>query len=241
MIPDQLAVNDLKVSPLDPKIQTFLKTFRIRKIEVEEVPNGIRIDMRQTGFPNVWVDIYTLKSNPDHVRAKIEKKGDINDSIEAELKRIRLKLQNELLGVATVGTFTSLGKRGDAHYFYSHLQMAKKTGELAIVQKGAKHALDQLKDVDAKSFRMGLDEMGLPRSSKLRLALTRIYRETEDVEEMLTVLVQEAGVIAKTGEWKQLKDIKEENKIPHMSIIIELLWKSVAKERLIRTLEDIHN
>ncbi|MFZ7127901.1 MAG: hypothetical protein ACOWWM_17225 [Desulfobacterales bacterium] len=208
---------------------------------MQETSNGIRVDLGSAGFPDVWVDIYALKSNPDHVRAKIQKKIDDTEAIESELKRIRMKLQNELLGVATVGAFASLGQRSDVHYFYAHIQMAKKTGDLSVVQKGAKQALDQLKEVDAKSFRLGLDEIGLPRSSQLRLALTRIFRESADIEEMLTVLVQEAGVIAKTDEWKTLKDIKEENQIPHMSIIVELFWKAVAKERLIKTLEDIHN
>lgn len=226
---------------MDPKIRTLLQSLRIRKFEVDEIPSGIRIDMQPIGFPDVRVDIYALRSNPDHLRAKIQKKGEIGDGIDSELKKIRQKLQNELIGVATFGSFTSLGKRGDAHYFYAHVQMAKKTGDLAVVQKGAKQALAQLKGVDSKSFRMGLDEIGLPRSSQLRLALTRIFRESDDIEEMLTVLVQEAGVVSKTEEWKVLKEIKEENQIPRISILIELLWKAVAKERLIRTLEDIHN
>ena len=81
----------------------------------------------------------------------------------------------------------------------------------------------------------------MPRSSKVRLALTRIFRESDDIEEMLTVVVQEAGVIAKSNEWRLLKQVKEESDVVHLNIIIELLWKAVAKERLIKTLEDIHN
>ncbi len=226
---------------MDPKIQTLADTFRIRKIDIEASSNGIRIDLGRIGISGLHLDIYALRSNPDHVRAKIEKSGEVGDDFENQLKKVRLKLQNELLGVASVGPFTSLGKRGDAHYFYAHLQMVKKTSDLAVVQKGAKQALEQLKGVDGKVFRQGLDAIGLPRSGLLRLALTRIFRESGDLEEMLTVLVQEASVIAKTDEWKALKEIKDNNKIPHMSIIIELLWKAVAKERLIRTLEDIHN
>jgi hypothetical protein len=226
---------------VDPKIETLLKSLRIRKVDAEVSKNGIRIDLGDSGFQDVYVDIYVLRSNPDHVRAKIQKKGKIESNIESELKKIRMKLQHELLGVANVGSFASLGKRGDAHYYYAHLQMTQKKGDLAVVQKGAKQALDQMKGVDAKSFRTGLDDIGLSRSSHLRMALTRIFRESDEIEEMLSVLVHEAGVIANTDEWKMLKEIKENNKLSNMSIIVELLWKAVARERLIRTLEDIHN
>jgi hypothetical protein len=58
---------------------------------------------------------------------------------------------------------------------------------------------------------------------------------------MLTVVVQEAGIIAKTADWRLLKDVKENSDVAYLNIIVELLWKAVAKERLIKTLEDIHN
>jgi len=53
--------------------------------------------------------------------------------------------------------------------------------------------------------------------------------------------VQEAGIIAKSHDWRLLKEVKENSDVPYLNIIIELLWKAVAKERLIKTLEDIHN
>jgi hypothetical protein len=58
---------------------------------------------------------------------------------------------------------------------------------------------------------------------------------------MLTVVVQEAGIIAKSSDWRLLKEVKENSDVSYLNIIIELLWKAVAKERLIKTLEDIHN
>ena len=58
---------------------------------------------------------------------------------------------------------------------------------------------------------------------------------------MLSVVVQEAGVIAKSSDWRQLKDIKEQNSSSFLTVVIDILWKAVAKERLIKTLEDIQN
>ncbi len=215
---------------------------KIRQVDIEETTGGIRINLVEGSVPSATIDIYALRSNPDHLRAKIRGSQEIPEMSDTELKRVRIKLQNELLGVANVGAFTSLGRRGEAHYYYAHITMSKKsTTDLTMVQKGAEQALEQLKGVDAGTFRKGLDQIGLPRSSKIRLALTRIFRESGDIEEMLTVVVQEAGIVAKSNDWRLLKDIREKNEIPYLNIVVELLWKAVAKERLIKTLEDIHN
>jgi hypothetical protein len=226
---------------LDDKIKTIQKSLRIRKVNVDEVSNGIRVHLRDAGFPALNVDIYTLRTNPDHLRAKIKGADDLPEIADQDLKKIRIKLQNDLLGVASVGTFTSLGRRGGAHYYYAHITMSKKSADLVLIQKGAQHALEQLKGIDAGMFRKGLDQLGLPRSSKVRLSLTRIFRESDNIEEMLTVVVQEAGIIAKSPDWRLLKQVKENSDVAYLNIIVELLWKAVAKERLIKTLEDIHN
>lgn len=226
---------------MDEKIETIQKSLRIRKVDVQEIANGIRIKLKDPGLPSLGVDIYTLRTNPDHLRAKIKGADDCPEVSDNDLKKIRIKLQNDLLGIATVGTFTSLGRRGEAHYYYAHITMSKKSADLVLIQKGAQHALEQLKGVDAGRFRKGLDQLGLPRSSKVRLALTRVFRESDNIEEMLTVVTQEAGIIAKSPDWRLLKQIKEANDVDYLNIIIELLWKAVAKERLIQTLEDIHN
>lgn len=227
---------------MDPKIATIHKALRIRKIAVEEIQGGIRIHLTDPGYPRSIIDIYALRSNPDHVRAKIKQEHESDQIGEGELKKIRLKLQNELLGVANVGAFASLGQRGEAHYYYAHITMSKKrSSDLMLVQKGAEEALEQLKAMDPGTFRKALDDLGLPRSSLLRLALMRIARESMDIEEMLSVVNQEAEVIGKSDDWKILKEVKDNNLTPFMSFIVDLLWKAVAKERLRKTLEDIHN
>ena len=226
---------------MDDKIKTIQKSLRIRKVDVEETSNGIRVHLKDAGVPSLNVDIYTLRTNPDHLRAKIRGADDLPEISDQDLKKVRIKLQNDLLGVASVGTFTSLGRRGESHYYYAHITMSKKSSDLVLVQKGAQHALEQLKGIDAGTFRKGLDQLGLPRSSKVRLGLTRIFRESDNIEEMLTVVVQEAGIIAKSPDWRMLKQIKEDSDVAYLNIVVELLWKAVAKERLIKTLEDIHN
>lgn len=226
---------------LDSKLKTIFQALRIRQVDVESSAGVIRVTFLWSDRPT-RIDIYVLRSNPDHLRAKIKGTEQYPEISDADLKRVRIKLQNELLGVANVGTFTSLGRRGEVHYYYAHITMNQKSpADLNLAQKGAQQALEQLKGIDAGRFRRGLDQLGLPRSSKARLALTRIFRESADLEEMLTVVVQEAGIIAKSSDWRVLKDMREKNEIPYLNIVVELLWKAVAKERLIKTLEDIQN
>lgn len=226
---------------LDAKLKTISQALRIRQVDVEVSTGGIRVTFILDSNP-IDIDIYVLRSNPDHLRAKIRGTDQSPEISDADLKRIHIKLQNEILGIANVGPFTSLGRRTDVYYYYAHITMANKSSaDLTLVQKGAQHALDQLKGIDSGNFRKGLDQLGLPRSSKVRLALTRIFRESADIEEMLTMVVQEAGIIANSNDWQILKDIREKNEIPYLNIVVELLWKTVAKERLIKTLEDIHN
>ena len=101
---------------MDSKIQTIQKSLRIRKVDTQEISNGIRIKLDNAGLlPPLSVDIYTLRSNPDHLRAKIKGGDDSPEVSDSDLKKIRIKLQNDLLGVASVGTFTSLGRQ----IFYS--------------------------------------------------------------------------------------------------------------------------
>jgi hypothetical protein len=226
---------------LDPKIKAIYNALRMRKMDLAEIPNGIRLSLSETGLPTISVDFYALRSNPDHLRAKIRGEESLADISDANLKKVRAKLQNALLGVANVGVFASLGRRGEAHYYYAHITMSKMSTDLTLVQKGAQQALEELKGIEPGAFRKALDGLGLPRSSQVRLSLTRIFRESADIEEMLSVVVQEAGVIAKSAEWRQLKEIKDQNSTPFLTVVIDILWKAVAKERLIKTLEDIQN
>jgi len=78
---------------LDTKIQTIQKSLRIRKVDAQEISNGIRIKLNNAGLPPVNIDIYTLRSNPDHLRAKIKGGDDSPEVSDNDLKKIRIKLQ----------------------------------------------------------------------------------------------------------------------------------------------------
>jgi hypothetical protein len=88
----------------------------------------------------------------------------------------------------------------------------------------AEEALIQINDVDSKMVREGLDTLGLPRSSPVRHALTRIFRDCVGTDELLTTVVQEAEKLNNPEDKLLITTLKEENKIPFMHNIIRLLW-----------------
>ena len=92
-------------------------------------------------------------------------------------------------------------------------------------QARAEAALVQIDDVDSKMLREGLDSLGLPRSSAVRHALTRIFRDCIGTDELLNTVVQEAEKLNGPKDQSLITTLKEENKIPFMHDIIHLLWE----------------
>ena len=93
----------------------------------------------------------------------------------------------------------------------------------------AKKAVSQVNAIDSRRFREALDNLGLKRSSVLRVALSRIHREAVDAEQLKAAVEKEAGTIANPADKNALNKLKEENQVPFMQEMIELLWQSVNK------------
>lgn len=94
----------------------------------------------------------------------------------------------------------------------------------------AKKAVSQVNAIDSRRFREALDNLGLKRSSVLRVALSRIHREAVDVKQLKAAVEKEAGTVANPAERNALNKLKEENQVPFMQEMIELLWQSVNKQ-----------
>lgn len=93
--------------------------------------------------------------------------------------------------------------------------------------------VELLEPVDAKMFRNGVDLLGLPRSSILRLSLTRIYRSAMDPVELKTAIAQEAEKIVAQSDKDALQEIKEKNKTEFLDPVIHALWGAACGEMTI--------
>ncbi len=237
---------------MDPKIDRIRDTLESRGFDVETTENGISVMPDSIGVPGGSLEFYTLKKNPTQIRARLGKKlanyFPDSDKISAlcmhslsGLEYTRSKLKEGLLGVAGIGRFYYFGCRNDIHYYYACVTLAEEPEEEILRSTLTKKALHQLNGVDSKIFRTGLDTMGLPRSSLVRLALTRIFRGATDSEEFLNVLSEEANRIAGSEEWKYVRELAKENKDPFLSYILLLLWEEISRIFMKKAWETLHN
>jgi hypothetical protein len=91
----------------------------------------------------------------------------------------------------------------------------------------AEQAVQELRTVDARQFRETLDRMGLKRSSMLRMALSRIYRDTMESSQLLQSVETEAGKMGDSSEKKALQHLRQNSRTPFMKALLELLEQSV--------------
>ncbi|MFP4226563.1 MAG: hypothetical protein ACLFRF_07515, partial [Desulfobacterales bacterium] len=118
---------------------------------------------------------------------------------------------------------------------YKHLNSLIASGRVEVTQPKsqselAEEAVSQLSRVDSRQFRAALDDLGLKRSSILRIALTRIFRDAADKAQIQAAAKEEAAKITDPKESAALYRLTEENPVPLMQEMIELLWHTVNKK-----------
>lgn len=95
------------------------------------------------------------------------------------------------------------------------------TAELAV------EAVEKLSAIDFRQFMKTLDHLNVTRSSRLRVALARIFREAGSERQIRGAVKQEAINIKQSQGAADLDKLKEERLVPYMEEMIELLWRSV--------------
>ena len=93
----------------------------------------------------------------------------------------------------------------------------------------AQAVVEQLEAVDAKMLRQAMDSLSLPRSSNVRLVLTRLYRSALDPEELSDSVRREAAKIATDEDRQTLKMLREMQAVNFLNPLIDLLYHSVEQ------------
>jgi len=158
--------------------------------------------------------------------------GQTGGSGEIKLKADEWRLLSLINGKSTVRQV--FDKSGfDDFTAYQILNSLVSSGRIEISQPRTlaeleKEVVKQIQGIDAGQFRWALDNLGLKRSSMLRVALTRIFREAVNENQIRAAAEKEAGKIKSSKAEKiALNKIREENQVPYMKDIIELLWQAV--------------
>ena len=91
----------------------------------------------------------------------------------------------------------------------------------------ARSALNKIRAVNSRQFREALDKLNLKRSSILRVALSRLFREAVDENQFQAAVDKEAATITNPSDKDALNKLREQNRVPFMKEMIEILWQSV--------------
>ncbi|PIE71827.1 MAG: hypothetical protein CSA22_00765 [Deltaproteobacteria bacterium] len=199
---------------LDPKIQLIADVIEFRGYEISPANNGIQAKLGESDFSDDSVSFYVLKNNPDHVRAKLQINSPLPNQMERDLTNIQKQLQDSLDGVADIDTFHAFGSRRGMDIYYATVTMRDTPSPVIKFQKTAGTAFQQFKGIDSKMFRQSLDNLGLPRSSNLRLALTRIFRESLSAADLYAAIQAEAGCLISDEDVAALESILQLEKVP---------------------------
>jgi hypothetical protein len=236
---------------LDVKIRNMKDIFEGRGFIIEDSDNGFSFRLDSLGMPEAVIDFYALKTKQGQYRARVKKKfsspeeteeeiGDISLRIPTDLEFIRNHLEEELLGTAKIEKFHYFGCRDNAYLYYACVLMDNADSDHFLRKSRADRALAQLKGIDSKLFRQGLDSLGLPRSSIVRLSLTRIFRNAMDAEGLLEAASSEADRIINADEWKRVRGFVKQSHVPFMRAVFYLLWEEISRSYMRRAWETLH-
>ncbi|MBS3754686.1 MAG: DUF4388 domain-containing protein [Desulfobacterales bacterium] len=94
----------------------------------------------------------------------------------------------------------------------------------------ANQAFARLQAIDASRIRAALDHFGLKRSSALRIALTRIFRDAADSEQLLTAVKRDSRKIKDSPDLSELPALKENSSNPFLKDLLEIIDQAVHEE-----------
>ncbi|WDN90854.1 hypothetical protein BuS5_03825 [Desulfosarcina sp. BuS5] len=194
------------------KIEKIQQILQKRGIGVEKFEHGIRLSLEHAKTPNVAADFYI--TNP-----------------EIDIKKLFKSLSVGSHKHETAQT-AMFGCTSDTHACYAMITLKKNTGVYHIHHKGAKAVIEELQGVDSKMFRQAMDQLGLPRSGKVRLALTRIFRDAMDADELMATIADEADRIVKAGEQDIIRDLRKVGQVTFITNILHILWETIVLKHI---------
>lgn len=224
------------IEKLDEKIQLLAHALHEEGLVIKGIRNGIRIKF-ETGAN---IDIYALRSDPSHIRARLKLFNTDENSCSDTLEDITSQLRKGFGDQATMENFRLTKNEDQILSFYARITMGnepeavlpglesriedKETAtDNCSMPNDSEIAVELLETVDSKMFRQAIDDLGLARSSFLRVVLTRIFRAAADPDELTTVIEEEAERITDPHDLMELKQISLINATDFLEPVLKLL------------------
>lgn len=168
------------------------------------------------------LEFYSIRNLKKPEEMRIRKK--LNNILKPALRAPIVKTE-DVLKLADSKLHDILALFRDKEEFLHKLEEMLDEKLLSLQEK----AFAKLNGLDAKMIRKKFDDVGFSRSSSLRLALTRILRDSTDSKELLASVNREARKIVNPGEKAVLLKLKEKRELAFMADILTLLAEKVGK------------
>ena len=224
---------------MDKKIEVIQTLLKHRGHAVHDIGNGCRLNIPFDGRDGT-VDFYTLASAPDQIRVKVTIDGIQHVENSSRVRAVQDLLEETLRGAAEVEELSFFGPRGSSSIFYARVHMDRDPQVILSRFEAAERAFTQLQGLDSREFRKNLDQLGLPRSSTVRVALARIFRESIDAQELLATVDSEARKIVHSKQWRTIREIRAKEQLSAANYIIDLLWDEISRTFIERAQQELN-
>ncbi len=222
---------------LQDKLDLIREAFNAGEIALLEVSGSFRAELGTDQIVYIFPEI---QDNSITIRFETRQADPENRQAQATDVHNRLA---RLFSFAAVSDFQPANAYGSRFVFVAGLDFERGESDadrLEIADEGQaldvddpvlKAAFAQMETVDARVLRESLDNMYLKRSSKVRIALSKIHRSMEDITEFESSIRKEAKKIISSDDQAELQMVRSLYSQGPLKPIVDLLWDEVSRRR----------
>ncbi|MFW6284655.1 MAG: hypothetical protein ACOC1H_04655 [Desulfosalsimonas sp.] len=230
-------------------MRSLISVFKAQDLVLKGIATGVRIKFE----PGVDIDIHAPEPGSNRAMAQIRIHRPDPEKKQIESGRICEQLRKKTTGVASIYPFKATKDIPRSFVYEAIVDLSKSpayhetiffadaesieypdTPDEPLAQEpdheisknapsAAETAVRLLETVDAGMFRQALDQLNLPRTSNLRLALSRLQRSAIDEEELNAAARAEAARLASPADQMDFKKIQEMQTPVFLEPLIQLL------------------
>jgi len=231
-------------------LRSLVSVFKAQDLVLKGIATGVRVKLE----PDVKIDIHNPAAGSMRAIAQIRIYHPDPDKKQEESGRICDQLRKKTTGVASIYPFKAVKDTPQVFVYEAIVDLSQSpvyhetivfgdSGEEQApeeaaaaetasevpeeFQNPAERAVELLETVDARTFRKALDALDLPRTSNLRLALSRLQRSAIDAEELNDTAKTEAARLTAAADIDDLGRIQSLKLPDYLDCLIALLSKSL--------------
>ena len=205
------------------KIEKIQQILQKRGIRFERVEHGIKLLLDHAEIPNAVSEFYII--NPETDLEELLNRLSADHSVHKTEQTVIFGCTNDAYSCYARITLKENAKNDQTKKYLPENKQPPPNDQTH--NNGAKSIIEELVGVDSRMFRQAMDQIGLPRSGNVRLALTRIFRDSMDSDELMATIADEADRIVGSGEQDIIKGLRKVGQVTFITKILHLLWETI--------------